>query len=278
MSVSVQDAITTGGKWLADAGVQGAERDAEILLAYAIGCEPAQLILMQDEQVAPEIFRKYDTYLSAREKFQPVSQIIGGREFWGRWFNITQEVLDPRPETESLIETALSTGPFSRVLDLGTGSGILAVTLAAEWVEAEVIATDISTEALVVAGKNAVAHAVGNRVTFQQSDWFNGIDGQFDLIVSNPPYIAADEMMSLSPDVLHWEPMLALTPGGDGLESYRMIANGLDAFLSANGLALFEIGHTQAVDVMHIFKTAGFGGVTVSKDLGGKDRIIHVRR
>lgn len=278
MSVSVQDAITTGGKWLSDAGVQGADRDAQVLLAHAMDCEPAQLILMQDEQVAPEIFRKYDTYLSAREKFQPVSQIIGGREFWGRWFNVTQEVLDPRPETESVIETALAEGSFIRVLDLGTGSGILAVTLAAEWTGAEVTATDISTKALTVAMQNAVAHNIENRVTFQQSDWFNGVNGQFDLIVSNPPYIAADEMMSLSPDVLHWEPMLALTPGGDGLESYRMIANGLDAFLAVNGLALFEIGHLQASDVIHIFKTAGFNTVTVSKDMGGKDRIIHVRR
>ncbi|PCJ74744.1 MAG: protein-(glutamine-N5) methyltransferase, release factor-specific [Rhodobacteraceae bacterium] len=278
MSVAVNEALTTATKWLADAGIPNADVDARILLAHAMDCEPSRLMLIGDEEVHPEVFRTFDGYLAAREKFQPVSQIIGGREFWGRWFVITPDVLDPRPETESLIETALQHGPFQRILDLGTGSGILAVTLAAEWADARAIAIDISSEAIAIATKNAVAHDVSDRVNLIVSNWFDAVAGQFDLIVSNPPYIAAAEMAELSPDVRNWEPFLALTPGGDGLETYRIIAPMLNEFLADDGLALFEIGHTQGTDVVEIFKTAGFANVTVSQDLGGKDRVVAVKK
>lgn len=277
MSVTVHDALTTATKWLTDSGIPNADTDAQVLLAHAMGCEPSRLILMENDEVHPDIFRTFDGYLAAREKFQPVSQIIGGREFWGRWFEITQDVLDPRPETESLIEIALQNGPFERILDLGTGSGILAVTLAAEWKEARAIAVDISSKAIAIATRNATAHDVLDRVNLVVSSWFDDIAGQFDLIVSNPPYISASEMGELSPDVRHWEPFLALTPGGDGLESYRAIASMLDQFLADKGLALFEIGHTQGADVVKIFREAGFADVSVSKDMGGKDRVIVVK-
>ena len=278
MSVTVHEAIAAATKWLTDAGIPNAGVDARILLAHAMECESSRLILMEDDDVHPDVFRIFDGYLASREKFQPVSQIIGGREFWGRWYNVTSDVLDPRPETESLIETALQHGPFERVLDLGTGSGILAVTLAAEWAEARVIAIDISSEAIAVATKNAAAHDVADRVNFIVSNWFDAVAGQFDLIVSNPPYIAAAEMSSLSPDVRNWEPFLALTPGGDGLESYRIIASMLNDFLADTGLALFEIGHTQGADVVDIFRSAGFANVTVAQDLGGKDRVVAVKK
>ncbi len=278
MSVSVHDALTTATKWLTDAGIPNADVDARVLLAHAMECEPSRLILMEDDEVHPDVFRTFDGYLASREKFQPVSQIIGGREFWGRWFSVTPDVLDPRPETESLIETALQHGPFERVLDLGTGSGILAVTLAAEWADARAIAIDISSEAIAIATKNAAAHDVADRVNLIVSNWFDAVAGQFDLIVSNPPYIAAAEMADLSPDVRNWEPFLALTPGGDGLESYRTIASMLNEFLADEGLALFEIGHTQGADVVKIFQDAGFANVTVSQDLGGKDRVVAVKK
>ncbi len=277
MSVTVRDALNTATTWLTDAGIPNADVDARFLLAHAMGCEPSRLILMEDDEVHPDVFRAFDGYLASREKFQPVSQIVGGREFWGRWFSVTPDVLDPRPETESLIEVALLQGPFQRVLDLGTGSGILAVTLAAEWLDARAIAIDISSEAIAVATKNAAAHNVADRVNLIVSNWFDAVAGQFDLIVSNPPYIAAAEMAGLSPDVRNWEPFLALTPGGVGLESYRTIASTLGEFLAEEGLALFEIGHAQAVDVVKIFQEAGFANVTVSRDLGGKDRVVAVK-
>lgn len=278
MSVTVNEALTTATKWLTDAGIPNADVDARVLLAHAMGCEPSRLLLMDNEEVHPEVFRTFDGYLASREKFQPVSQIIGGREFWGRWFSVTSDVLDPRPETESLIETALQHGPFERILDLGTGTGILAITLAATWPDARAIAVDISSEAIVVATKNSVAHGVADRVNLIVSNWFDAVAGQFDLIISNPPYIAAAEMAELSPDVRNWEPFLALTPGGDGLAAYRLIASLLDKFLADGGLALFEIGHIQGPDVVLIFQAAGFVNVTVLQDLGGKDRVVVVKK
>lgn len=278
MSVTVHEALETGAKWLGHAGVEGAERDVRILLAKALDCDPTRLLLMEDDEVLPEQFRKYDEYLAAREQFQPVSQIIGGREFWSRWFKVTRDVLDPRPDTETLIELALAAGPRKRVLDLGTGSGILGITLAAEWPEARVIATDISTSALEVAAHNAAETGVDARMEFVPSDWFEMVAGKFDLIVSNPPYISMDEMGTLSPDVRNWEPFLALTPGGDGMDAYRIIASMLEQYLEVDGMALFEIGHSQGAAVGAIFRDAGFGAVTVSKDLGGHDRIVTVLR
>ena len=278
MSVTVNEALTSATKWLADAGVPSAETDARILLAHAMDCDPTRLVLMSDEEVHPDLFRKFDNLLAAREKFQPVSQIIGGREFWGRWFTVTRDVLDPRPETETIVDIALQKGPFQRVLDLGTGSGILAVTLAAEWPDALAVAVDISEDALAIAAKNASAHGVTERIQFELSDWFDAVGGVFDLIVSNPPYIAAHEMGDLSPDVRNWEPFLALTPGGDGLEAYRTIAFMLGQFLAAGGLALFEIGHKQGDEVAKIFSDAGFSKVSVSQDMGGKDRVVSVQR
>ena len=278
MSVTVHEALTSATAWLTDTGIPNANVDARVLLAHAMGCEPSRLILMEDDDVHPDVFRTFDGYLASREKFQPVSQIIGGREFWGRWFSVTPDVLDPRPETESVIESALQDGPFQRILDLGTGSGILAVTLAAEWSDARAIAIDISSEAIAIASKNAAAHDVADRVNFIVSNWFDAVAGQFDLIVSNPPYIAAAEMGELSPDVRNWEPFLALTPGGDGLESYRIIASKLDQFLANDGVALFEIGYTQGADVVEIFGAAGFANVTVSQDLGGRDRVVTVKK
>ena len=278
MSVTVNEALTAATKWLTDAGIPNADTDARMLLAHAMDCEASRLLLIPDDEVHPDTFRTFDSYLAKREKFQPVSQIIGGREFWGRWFNVTPDVLDPRPETETIIDLALKQGPFTRVLDLGTGSGILAVTLAAEWPEALAIAVDISQEALDIAVNNAVAHDVAGRVNFVRSDWFDAVAGQFDLIVSNPPYIAASEMGTLSPDVRNWEPFMALTPGGDGLEAYRTIAFMLGQFLTEDGAALFEIGYAQGADVVEIFQNAGFTKVSVSQDMSGKDRVVTVEK
>ena len=150
--------------------------------------------------------------------------------------------------------------------------------MAAEWSDARAIAIDISSEAIAIASKNAAAHDVADRVNFIVSNWFDAVAGQFDLIVSNPPYIAAAEMGELSPDVRNWEPFLALTTGGDGLESYRIIASKLDQFLADDGVALFEIGYTQGADVVEIFGAAGFANVTVSQDLGGRDRVVTVKK
>lgn len=276
--MNIQEALAKGAARLEAARIDGAERDARILLAHALGREASRLMLMSQDEVPAKVFDQFDTYVTARGRFQPVSQIIGGREFWGRWFSVTRDVLDPRPDTETLIDIALAGRRVNKILDLGTGTGILAVTLAAEWPDALLTATDVSLSALEVAKKNALRHGVSQRIAFQKSDWFENLTGQYDLIVSNPPYISEGEMAELSPDVHDWEPHLALTPGGDGLMAYRKISQRLERFLEPDAVALFEIGYRQGDGVTQIFSDAGFENVTISKDLNGHDRIVTVRR
>jgi len=277
VSVTIREALDTGTQWLRDAGVEGADRDVQILLAHAIGSEPSRLLLMAEQEVLPEQFRTFDGYLAAREQFQPVAQIIGSREFWGRRFKVTRDVLDPRPDTETLIEQALALGSQKSVLDIGTGSGILALTLAAEWPAARVVAADISDNALEVARENALNLGVEQRVEFALSDWFEAIMGTYDLIVSNPPYIAIQEMAGLSPDVRNWEPFIALTPGGDGLDAYRHISMRLSEFMTPDGVAIFEIGYAQGGAVQEIFRDAGFTQISLVQDINGLDRVVIVK-
>ncbi len=263
------EVIRNAAATLRDAGIDAPERDARRLLAHALDCSTAELMAL-DEIVVPVSFAGM---IAARCRFQPVSQIIGYREFWGRNFRVTPDVLDPRPETETLVDLALKRRS-ERILDLGTGSGALAITLALECPDATVLATDISDAALGVAGENAVRLAA--QVAFRQSDWWQNITGQFDLILSNPPYISEVEMADLSPDVRNWEPHLALTPGGDGLDAYRILAGSLAGFLADDGLALFEIGATQGAEVRQIFQDAGFARVQLHQDLGGQDRVVAI--
>ena len=203
----------------------------------------------------------------------PVSHLIGEREFYGRRFKVSGEVLDPRPETETLIEAALAQ-PFSRVLDLGTGSGCILVTLLAENPDASGLGVDLSEAACLQASANAVLHRVEPRAELRQSDWFSAVDGRFDLIVSNPPYIALEEMDDLTTEVRDHEPHLALTDGGDGLGAYRAICAAVSGFLSPAGRVLVEIGPTQGAAVADLFRAAGLVEVAVLQDLDGRDRVV----
>ncbi|HEX9857441.1 MAG TPA: peptide chain release factor N(5)-glutamine methyltransferase, partial [Paracoccaceae bacterium] len=267
------DALRAALPRLAAAGIADAARDARHLLAHAMGIAPDRLTLHLPDTLSPEAAARFETALSARERRQPVSQITGARVFWGRSFRVTPDVLDPRPETECLIAAAL-TRPFARVLDLGTGSGAILLTLLAECPTATGLGTDLSAAALAVAGANAEALGLASRVDFLQSDWFADVPGQFDLIVSNPPYIAADEMAGLSPEVRDWEPHLALTPGGDGLEAYRAIAAGALRHLAPRGRLMVEIGPTQGPAVSAIFAQAGLVAPTILPDLDHRDRVV----
>ena len=258
---------------LAAAGVPGPAGDARALLAHALRIAPDRLTLHLDDPVPPEVQQRLDAALTARATRQPVSQIIGQRLFWGRAFRVTPDVLDPRPETETLVAAALA-GPFVRVLDLGTGSGAILLTLLAERPGASGVATDLSAAALGVARTNATALGVADRVEFVPADWFGNVIGRFDLIVSNPPYIAQAEMAALQPEVRDWEPHLALTPGGDGLDAYRRIAAGLGDHLLPEGRVLVEIGPTQGAAVMGLFQSAGLRDLSVGADLDGRDRVV----
>ncbi|MDZ4137783.1 MAG: peptide chain release factor N(5)-glutamine methyltransferase, partial [Erythrobacter sp.] len=244
---------------------------------YAMDLPADRLHLHLGDALSGEAAGRLQAALTARLCRQPVSQIIGNRLFWGRAFRVTPDVLDPRPETECLIEAALA-APCSRVLDLGTGSGVIAVTLLAERPEAQGLASDISTVALAVARENAARHGLGDRLRFKQSDWFEAITGRFDLIVSNPPYITATEMATLCPEVRDWEPHLALTPGGDGLDAYRAIAAGAMSHLLSSGRLIVEIGPTQAAAVTALFVAAGMIVTATLQDLDGRDRVVCASR
>ncbi|EAQ11620.1 [protein release factor]-glutamine N5-methyltransferase [Maritimibacter alkaliphilus HTCC2654] len=270
-------ALAMGTTRLREAGIDGAARDAQLLLAQVLRIEVMRLSLERDMQVSPADMLAYEDMLDRRIAREPVSKIIGRRQFWGRDFTVTRDVLDPRPETETLIAEALTGAPPSRILDLGTGSGILAITLLAEWREAFAVATDLSDPALKVAARNATLNGVDNRLTFLASDWFARVQGRFDLIVSNPPYIAADEMPSLAPEVLGFDPQMALTPGGDGLDPYRKIAAGALAHMDPGGRLLVEIGFRQGRAVSDIFAAAGLDDVRIHPDMDGRDRVIGAR-
>lgn len=263
--MTVGEALRAATARLAAAGIDGAARDARLLLAHALGVPADRLMLMSGDP-APDI----DALVAARIARQPVAQIIGHRLFWGRRFTVTRDTLDPRPETETLVALALQ-APFASVLDLGTGTGAILLTLMAE-TGASGLGTDASPAALAVAEGNA--RHLGLAARFQISDWFAAVEGRFDLIVSNPPYIAEAEMAGLSRDVLDWEPHLALTPGGDGLSPYRAIAAGAARHLNPKGRLMVEIGPTQGIAVAAMFRAAGLDAVAVHPDMDGRDRVV----
>ncbi len=270
------EAMVAATARLRAAGVTDPARDARVLLAHAARIEAARVTLIAPEDLEPEIEERYDQLISLRAVRVPVSHLLGERDFYGRRFKISREVFDPRPETETLIEAALAQ-PFSRVLDLGTGSGAILITLLAENPTATGVGVDLSELACLQASANAVLHRVQGRADIRQSDWFGAVTDHFDLIVANPPYIAVDEMPGLSEEVRRHEPEMALTDGGDGLSAYRAIAKGAGRHLTPGGRILVEIGPTQGAAVTEIFANAGISGLCVLQDLDRRDRVVAAR-
>ena len=266
-------AMAAAAARLRAAGVEDPARDARVLLAHAARIEAARVTLIAPEELEPEIAERYEQLIALRAIRVPVSHLVGEREFYGRRFKVSGDVLDPRPETETLIEAALAE-PFSRVLDLGVGSGCILVTLLAERPEATGLGVDLSEAACLQASANAVLHRVQARAEILQSDWFSNVEGRFDLIVSNPPYIAADEMAGLADEVRRHEPEMALTDFGDGLGAYRAIAAHVAEHLTPGGRLLVEIGPTQAEAVSAILARAGLSDIGVVQDLDGRDRVV----
>lgn len=258
------------------AGVDDPARDARRLLAHALGIPAGRLTLVLPDPLTDEAADRFAAALALRCRRKPVSQITGQRMFYGRSFRVTEDVLDPRPETETLIELALCE-PFSRVLDLGTGSGCILLTLLAERPEATGLGVDLSDAACAVAADNAARLALETRARITRSDWFGAVEGRFDLIVANPPYIAAEEMPGLAPEVRDWEPHIALSDGADGLGAYRIIAAQAPDHLAPGGRLLVEIGPTQGAAVSALFLAAGLENIAVHADLDGRARIVSGR-
>ncbi|CUH83237.1 peptide chain release factor N(5)-glutamine methyltransferase [Thalassovita mediterranea] len=269
---TVQALLVAAGRRLRDAGIDAG--DARPLLAHVLGVARDRLVLMGPDEVSDDQAARFEGYVTQRLGHRPVSKIIGERLFWGRSFAVTDDVLDPRPETESLIAAALNLSAPQRIIDLGTGTGCIPLTLLAELPDATGVACDISDAALSVAAQNAAALGLATRIQFLQSDWFAEVTGQFDLITSNPPYISDAEMRDLSPEVFHHDPHLALTPGGDGLSPYVVLAAGARDHLTPGGHILVEIGWRQGADVARIFRDAGLIDVAILPDMDGRDRVV----
>ncbi|MGB3314043.1 MAG: peptide chain release factor N(5)-glutamine methyltransferase [Albidovulum sp.] len=267
------EALSAATRRLGEAGIDGAPRDARRLLAHALGIAPDRVTLILPDPMDADALEVFKSLVDRRMAREPVSQITGQRAFYGCTFRVTRDTLDPRPETELLVQAALER-PFVKILDLGTGTGCILLSCLAGMPFATGTGTDISEAALAVAAGNAADLRLERRARFLCADWFAGVNGRFDLIVSNPPYIAAAEMAGLAPEVRDWEPHGALTPGGDGLAAYRAIAAGAGARLMSGGRLILEIGPTQGEAVADLLRAQGLAEPEIRRDLDGRDRVV----
>ena len=258
---------------LSHSGIESAARDARVLTAYALEVPISDLSLKINDKVSANILSKLEKLILRRINREPISKILGRREFWGRTFSINKNVLDPRGDTETLIDYVIEK-PVKKVLELGTGSGVIAVTLACAWKEVQVTAVDISEDALLLAQINAEKFNVENKIQFLKSDWFENVEGIFDMIISNPPYIGWVEQNKISPEVKKYDPEIALFAGYDGFDAYKKIIPSLSKFLNQDGLVVLEVGASQSSQVKDIMNSFGFFDVEILKDLSGKKRVV----
>lgn len=275
-STTILELLRTGAAYLKSYGVEDSRAEADILLAHVLDTTRDKLYQKIDATVTSQENNRYTEFLQKRGSREPLAYLINKRSFMDFEFYVDERVLIPRPETELLVEKLLDIGKSRkqsemRLLDLCTGSGILAVTISNYWPEASIVAVDISEEALVVARINA--NRLQGRVDFRQGDLFEPIIGEkFDIIVSNPPYISQTEYEECSPEVKK-EPSLALLAGEDGLDFYRRIAKEAQSYVCPGSRILMEIGCCQALEVKTIFEEKGYK-CTVYSDLAGLDRIV----
>ena len=268
---------------LASAGIENPRLDAETMLAAACHNSRAAVIsgLAEINQIARQ---RYAVMIARRMRREPLAYILGHKEFYSLEFEVTPAVLIPRPETETVVRAALEfiqDRVHARVCDLGTGSGAIALAIAANAPAAQLTATDISAEALVIAYRNAARLKLASRVGFHLADCLEPIDGKgplgrFDLIVSNPPYISNEQIAGLAPEICRYEPRAALAGGHDGLKLYRRIAPALTDHLENNGCAIVEIGAGQSTAVTEIMRNAGASTIKVIHDLAGIPRVLAV--
>ncbi len=259
------------------AGFVAAEEDARDLVMAVTGFSLTDFITKGTEFLTPEQFDEIKAYADRRLSGEPVDHVLGWREFYGRRFDVSKDVLSPRGDTETLIRCALEglkgkTDPH--ILDLGTGSGAIIVTLLSELEATKGQAVDISRKALAIARQNAERHNVVSRLVLTEGDWYTPVKGVFDLIISNPPYIKDEAMKSLAPDVTDFDPDIALRGGADGLKPYPIILQGAVNHLKPEGWLWVEIGFDQGEMVKAMFETYKFKHVAVVKDLGGNERCV----
>lgn len=269
---------------LAAAGIESSRLDAQLLLAAAAHVDRAALLSGRVD-LSPQTLARFASMMARRAAREPVAYILGRREFYSLEFEVNREVLIPRPHTETVVDVALeliADHPRARVLDLGTGSGAIAVALAVNAPEVSVVASDIWPPALALARRNAVSSKVAERIGFVAADLFERLDagptlGKFDLVISNPPYIVDDQVARLEAEVRNFEPLVALRGGPDGLDFFRRIAAGVKSHLERGSLLVLEVGAGQDSAVAAILAAAGMHPAAVIKDLDGIARVVTAR-
>ncbi len=283
MTETLSGVLRTAAATLRDAGVDGAMADARLLLLAAAGLRREDLLREPDAPLAPDAVARFRGMIARRAAREPVSRILGRREFRSLEFRLGPDTLDPRPDSETAIEHALALfadrPPPARILDLGTGTGCLLLACLDAWPSATGVGVDIAPGAVRVAADNAAELGLGDRAAFRVGDWGRGIGRgtggeRFDLAISNPPYIVAEEIEALAPEVARYDPRLALDGGPDGLDAYRAIARILGGLLAPGGLAVFEIGSTQEAEVRAVFEAEEWRFLGARKDLAGYPRSL----
>jgi release factor glutamine methyltransferase len=285
---AIRRALANGVETLRAAGIDTCRLDAEVLLCESLGVDRAQLYVAFDSALGPAAERRFEQLLLRRSRREPIAYILARKEFWSLEFLVTPDVLIPRPETERLVEVALQCArqiagrAALRVLDLGTGSGVIPVCMGKELREAELWSVDHSASALAVAAVNARRHGVKDKIRFLRANMLEPLPIKgvcFDLIVSNPPYVRSHELEELAPDVRNWEPLTALDGGPEGVDYYRHIIAHAEKHLTGGGWIVVEIGADTAREITEIFTAAGgYGPVSVFQDYAGKDRVIAARK
>jgi release factor glutamine methyltransferase len=275
---SVAEALKEGQERLR--GTDSPRLDARLLLATALAVDNHWLFNNPAAPLADDALRRFEALLSRRCDREPMSLILGRREFWSLEFQVTRDTLAPRPDSETLIEAVLQhvrDGALS-ILDLGTGTGCLLLALLSELPKAKGMGIDRSEAALAVAIGNAQRLGFAGRAEFRISNWFSAVEGRFDVIVCNPPYIPSGDIAGLDPEVARFEPIGALDGGADGLDDYRLLAKQIPHRLTDCGIAGFEVGAGQAPDVAKLLEAEGLTIRAIRKDLGGIERCLLASR
>lgn len=266
---------------MSEAGILTAELDARLILNERCDIGWGEIIAKPEYIIAADNMAMIADDLAQRLNGKPLSKIYRKREFWGLEFEVSDDVLDPRPDTETIIDIALQRFPKDadiRILDMGTGTGCILIALLKEFPNAQGLAVDISVQALEIARRNATKHEVGRRAKFMLSDWFSSLrEGDaFDLIVSNPPYIRESVIPDLEAEVRNYDPILALDGGTDGLQAYKTIFSSFCLHLNTGGTGLFEIGYDQCEELMRLGRESRFSVINVHPDLAGQPRVVEI--
>lgn len=278
----IDEAVALGAETLSKTGIEAPRREARLLLAHVLGADLGHLLGHGEESIGNAEWSGYLGRLERRAQREPLSRIVGYREFWGLPFQLGPQTLDPRPDSETVVEAVLQRFPERhrplRILDLGTGSGCLLISLLAERPRAEGLGIDRSFAAAAVAAGNAASLGVGARSLFSVGNWLDALAGRFDVVVANPPYVRTEELSGLAPEVAAYEPKLALDGGKDGLDCYRAIVSGLLPALADGGLVFLEFGEGQADAVEALLRHAGFSSFERLVDLAGRERCLVAER